>query len=177
MADADAGNKLSLGGWNAARENGAEAALQVSAVAVGPVAKLLASGSPSWNAARANGAEVERQEALQVSAVAVGRPVAKLPVRRSPSWNAARASGAEVQHPEAPQGSAVAVGPVAKLTESRSPSPGSSDGNGKGHQGASGLFPCGGCILSLLLFQINVVLLCYLAELLGFMLNNVTKLL
>lgn len=52
-------------------------------------------------------------------------------------WNAARANGAEVAPPSAaPQGSSgVAAGPVAKLPASGSPSPGSSDGEGKRHEG------------------------------------------
>uniref|UniRef100_A0ACD5XDG4 Uncharacterized protein n=2 Tax=Avena sativa TaxID=4498 RepID=A0ACD5XDG4_AVESA len=79
MADADAGDKLSLGGSNAARTNAAE---------------------------------VDRPAPLQGSGVAV-------------------------EHPATLQGSSVAVGPVAKLPATGSPSPGSSNGEGKRHEGNS----------------------------------------
>ncbi|KAM0822646.1 hypothetical protein ACQ4PT_071375 [Festuca glaucescens] len=97
MADADAGDKVSPGGLNAAR---------------------------------ANGAEVEPSATLQGNAVAV-EPSATL-----------QGSGVEVEPSATQQGSAVAVGPAAKLPATGSPSTGSSDGEGKGHEGASsGLFP------------------------------------
>ncbi|CAM0871989.1 unnamed protein product [Alopecurus aequalis] len=59
MADADAGNKLSLPGWDAARTNGAEvepsATLQGSGVSPGPTLKLPASGSPSPGSSNGEG--------------------------------------------------------------------------------------------------------------------------
>lgn len=115
-ADADAGGKLGTGGSNAARADGAElepsANLQGSAVAVEHSATLQVSAVEVVPTAtqQMSAVEVEPSATQQVSAVAVDPSATQ-------------------------QGSAVAAGPAAKLPATRSPSTGSSDGEGKGHEG------------------------------------------
>jgi hypothetical protein len=108
-ADADAGGKLGTGGSSAARADGAEVEPS-AAVAVEHSATLQVSAVEVVPTAtqQMSAVEVEPSATQQVSAVAV-EPTATQ------------------------QGSAVAVG---KLPATGSPSTGSSDGEGKGHEGA-----------------------------------------
>ncbi|XP_051182555.1 ninja-family protein MODD [Lolium perenne] len=128
-ADADAGGKLGTGGSNVARADGAEvepsANLQGSAVAVEHSATLQGSAVAVEPAATLQGSAVEvvPTATQQMSAVEV-EPSATQQV-----------SAVAVEPTATQQGSAVAVGPAAKLPATGSPSTGSSDGEGKGHEG------------------------------------------
>ncbi|KAM0836738.1 hypothetical protein ACQ4PT_062130 [Festuca glaucescens] len=98
MADADAGDKLSPGGLNAARANGDEvepsASLQGNAVAVEHSATLQGSAVEVEPAATLQGTAVavEPSATLQGSAVEVG-PAAKLPASGGPSTGSSDGEG------------------------------------------------------------------------------------